>query len=86
MADDLAAVEFLFAEQDAQQRALAGPVAADEADLHVVGDRRLRAVQQHLVAVTLVGILDLQQHSHRRFSTPGDIRANRDGSEFARSV
>ena len=31
VADDFAAVEFFFAEQNAQQRALAGPVAADEA-------------------------------------------------------
>ena len=65
MADDLAAVELFLAQQDAQQRALAGAVAADEADLHVVGERgRSAAVEQHLVAVAFVSILDLQQHGH----------------------
>ena len=54
MADDLALVELFFAQQDAQQRALAGAVAADEADLDVVGDRGFGTVEQHLVAIALV--------------------------------
>ena len=41
-ADDLAGVEFLVAQQDAAERRLAGPVAADEADLLVVGQRAAR--------------------------------------------
>ena len=64
MADDLAAVEFFLAEQDAEQRALAGAVAADEPDLDVVAERGLGAVEQNLVAVALVGVRDLQQHTH----------------------
>ena len=36
MADDFAAVEFFLAEQNPEQRALAGPVAADEPDLDIV--------------------------------------------------
>ncbi len=64
MADHLAAVEFFVAEQDAQQGRFAGAVAADEAHLDVVDDRRLGAVEQHLVAVALVSVFDLQQHSH----------------------
>ena len=38
-------VEFLFFEQHAQERALAGPVAADEPDLHVVVEGELGAVE-----------------------------------------
>ena len=64
MADDFAAVEFLLAEQDAQQRALAGAVAADEADLDVVADGRVGIVEQDLIAVTFAGFGDLQQSSH----------------------
>ena len=41
-ADDFAGVEFLVAQQDAAERALAGAVAADEADLLVVGQRAAR--------------------------------------------
>ena len=37
MADHLARVEFFLAQEHAQQRTLARAVAADEADLHVVG-------------------------------------------------
>ena len=65
MADDFAAVEFFLAEQDAEQRAFAGPVAADEADLDVVADGGLGAVEQHLIAVALAGFCDLQQAGHR---------------------
>ena len=45
MTEDFAAVELFFAQQNAQQRALARPVAADEADLHIVGNCRLGMVQ-----------------------------------------
>jgi len=33
VAEDLAAVEILFAQKDAQQGAFPGPIAADESDL-----------------------------------------------------
>ncbi len=66
MADDFAPLEFFFAQQHAEQRALAGAVAADEADLDVVDQRHLGIVEQHLVAVALVSILDLHQHGHSR--------------------
>jgi hypothetical protein len=59
VADDLAPVELFLAQQDAQERALARAVAADEANLHIVGERSLGAVQQHLVAIALLRILDL---------------------------
>ncbi len=49
-----------------KQGALAGPVAADEADFDVVDDGRLGVVEQDLVAVTLVRIFDLQQNRHRQ--------------------
>ncbi len=62
----LATVEFLFAQEHAQQRRFTGSVAADEADLDVVGQRRLGPVEQHLIAVALVSILDLNQHRHIR--------------------
>ena len=54
-----------------EQRAFAGAVAADEPDLDVVGQRGLGAVEQHLVAVALAGVLDLQQHSHAEL-IPGE--------------
>ena len=60
MADDFAAVEFFLAEQDAEQRALAGAVAADEADLDVVANGGLGVVEQNLIAVTFDGFGDLQ--------------------------
>src|SRR5205823_1100171 len=65
MADHLAAVEFFLAEDDPQERALAGAVAADEADVDVVADRCLGAVEEVLVAITFVGVCDLKKHSHR---------------------
>jgi hypothetical protein len=66
MADDLASIEFFFPEQHPQERTLAGAVAAHEPDLNVVRDGRIGAIQQHLIAVTLVNVLDLQQHAHAR--------------------
>ena len=48
-----------------QQRALAGAVAADEAHLDVVAHGGLGVVEQHLIAVALVGVDELQQHSHQ---------------------
>jgi hypothetical protein len=73
MADHFAAVEFFFAQQHTEQRRLARAVAADEADLHVVGDRRLGAVEQDLIAVALVSVLDLQ-HATRAVCFSGGIR------------
>ena len=64
MADDLTGVEFLLPEDDPQERALAGTVAADEPDLAVVGDRGRGAVEQHLVAVALRNVLDVEQNRH----------------------
>ncbi len=46
VADDLAFVEIFLAQQNAQQGGLAGAVAADETDFHVVGDRGFGAVEQ----------------------------------------
>ena len=66
MADDLADIEFDFAQQHAEQRAFAGAVSADEADFHIVDQRRFGAVEQHLVAVAFASVLDLQQHSHKQ--------------------
>ncbi len=65
MPDHFAHVQLFFADQHAEQRRLAGPIAADEADFHVVDDRGLGTIEQHLIAVTLMRILDLQQYSHR---------------------
>ena len=56
-ADDVAGVEFLVAEQNAAERALAGAVAADEADFLIVGQCAVGAVEQLLVAVAFVGVL-----------------------------
>src|SRR5688572_16482499 len=42
MPNDLAAVELLFTQDRAEQRALAGAVAADKSDFCVVGQRRDR--------------------------------------------
>ena len=64
MPHDFAGIELDIAEQHAQQRALAGPVAADETDFHVVDDRGLGPVEQNLVAIALMSVFDLQQHSH----------------------
>ena len=75
MADDLAGVEFLLAEDDPQQRALAGAVAADEPDLAVVGDRGRGPVEQHLVAVPLAGVLDVEQNGHQADFGAGVSRA-----------
>ena len=66
MPDDFAPFELLFAQQDAEQRALAGAVAADEADLHVFGQRHFGIVEQDLAAEALVGVLQLHQHGHSR--------------------
>ncbi len=65
MADDFAAVEFFLAEENPQQRAFAGPVAADEPDLDVVAESGVGTVEQDLIAVTFAGFGDLQQAGHR---------------------
>ena len=59
MANDFAAVEFFFPEQNPQQGTLPGPIAADEAHLHIVTDGGLGAVEQNLIAVAFVGLRDL---------------------------
>ena len=45
MANDLAAVELLFAEQHTQQRALACPVSPNEADIDIVAQGRVCTVE-----------------------------------------
>ena len=55
----LAAVEVLFIQDHAEQRALASAIAPDEANLDVVRQCRFRAIEQHLVAVAFVSIFDL---------------------------
>ena len=47
-----------------QQRRLTGSVSADEARFDVVRQRALGPVEQSLLAVTLVSVSQLQQHSH----------------------
>src|SRR5207253_2474423 len=71
VAEHLPAVEFLLAQQDAEECALAGPVAADEPDLGVVADGGVGAIEEDLVAVALVGVGDLEQTGHREQLPPG---------------
>ena len=63
-ADDFARVELLFAQQHAAERRFAGPVAADEADLLIVGQRAARPVEQRLLAVAFVGVDELENDGH----------------------
>ena len=65
MADDFAAVEFFLAEQNPEQRAFAGAVAADEPHLDVVAHGGLGIVEQDLIAVAFAGFGDLEQAGHR---------------------
>ena len=65
MTDHVSRVEVLLAEDHPEQRAFAGTVAAHEPDLAVIGDRRRCAVEQHLVAIPLRGILNVEQYRHR---------------------
>ncbi len=65
VAEHLAGVQLLLAEEDAEQGALAGPVAADEADLDVVRDGGVGVVEEDLFAVVLGGLGNLDQRSHR---------------------
>ena len=64
-ANDVAGVEFLFAEDDPQEGALAGAVAADEADLAVIGDRGGGVLEEDLVAIPLRGVLNVEENGHR---------------------
>ena len=64
-ADDVAGVELLFAEDDPQEGALAGAVAADEADLAVIGDRGGGVLEEDLVAIPLRGVLNVEENGHR---------------------
>ena len=66
MANDLAPLEFLFPQQNPQERTFAGPIASHEADLDVFDQRHLGIVEQHLAAVALMSILQLHQHGHSR--------------------
>jgi len=66
MPHDLAPIQLFFAQQDPQQRAFAGPVAAHKTHLGVVSDGSLGVFQQDLVAVAFESVFDLEQHSHRR--------------------
>jgi hypothetical protein len=71
MEDHFAGVEFLFAEQNAAEGGLAGAVAADEADLVVVGEDGFGALQQDLVAVTFVSVFDLNENGHGAANSGG---------------
>ena len=71
MPDDFAGVEFLLAEDHAEERAFSRAVASDEAHLAVVGDRGTGLVEEHLIAVALRGILDIEQHGHGRCPKEG---------------
>jgi hypothetical protein len=62
--DDLASIELFFIQDHAEQCAFAGAIATHKTHFCVVGQCCLSAVEQHLVAITLECILDLQQHSH----------------------
>ncbi len=59
MANHLAAVQLIFADQDLEERALAGAISADKADLHVIGNRDISPVQKRLPAKTFVCVSDL---------------------------
>ncbi len=59
MADDLASLEFFLAQEDAQEGALARAVAADKTDFHVVDQRKLCVVEEHLVPVTFGRVFEL---------------------------
>ena len=80
-ADDFAGVEFFVAQQDAAERRFAGAVAADQADLLIVGQATARPIEQRLVAVALVGIANGNQRGHISWrgsilsGDGGDIRA-----------
>ena len=65
MPHDLPGVEFLLTENHSEQGALAGAIAADEAHPPVVGDRRRGLIEEHLVAIPLAGVFDVEEDSHR---------------------
>ena len=71
MPDDLAGVEFLLAEDHAEERAFSRAVASDEANLAVVGDRGTGLVEEHLITVALGGVFDIEQHGHGRCPKEG---------------
>ena len=54
--NDLTAVQFFVAQQNLQQRRLAGPVASHKADFHAVMNGAACAVQQQLIAVAFDAI------------------------------
>ena len=64
MWQNLARIEFFFAEQNTQEGRFAGSIPTDEPDFDVLDQRRIGSIKQHLIAVTLVDTLDLQQYSH----------------------
>jgi hypothetical protein len=65
MADNFAAIEFFFSEEDAEERAFARTVSAHEADFYIIGDGGVGVVEENLVAVTFDGIDNLQEDRHR---------------------
>ena len=66
MPNNLAPLEFLLPQQNAEERTFAGSVSTHEADLDVFHQRHLGIVEQHLAAEALVSILQLHQHGHSR--------------------
>jgi hypothetical protein len=71
MPDDLAGVEFLLAEDHAEERAFSSPVPSDEAHLAVVGDRGTGLIEEYLIAIALGGVFDIEQHGHGRCPKEG---------------
>ncbi len=65
MADDFSAVEFFFAEKNAEQCTFSGPITADEPDLDVVAQGGVSIVEKDLIAVAFAGFCDLEQRRHR---------------------
>ena len=66
MSDDLTPVELFLTQENLEQGTLTRPVPADEPDFHVVRYRGFGACKQSLPTIALVGIPDLNQHSHLR--------------------
>lgn len=56
MPNDVAAVEFFFAEEDFQKGTFSGSVAADKADFDVIGEGGIGVIEKNLIAVTFDGV------------------------------
>ena len=59
-----AVIQFLLAQHDSQQGALAGPVTPDKPHLHIIRQSGLGLIEQHLAAVRFRRSLDLDQRCH----------------------